>query len=138
MTATAPAGGAPHGTLPMANDPSYDRPVFFALGRRVIFGAVSFFALMGFVSVPLGDKTGWGHVQSILASPATTHAVTEFRGTAEHTQRRLLAWLTSRLRSSSSVAPTARSTEPLGSDGSVSPKTKSRHTFGPVPKLPTF
>jgi hypothetical protein len=113
--------------------------VFFALGRRVVFGVIGFFALLGFISVPLGDKTGWGHLQLILASPATTHAVEEFRRSTAQARHGFVEWLTARLHPSSNPETnTAASATADASEGSVPPKTKAHHGLGPIPKIPTL
>jgi len=113
--------------------------VFFALGRRIVFGVIGFFALLGFISVPLGDKTGWGHLQSILASPATTHAFAEFRRSTAQTRQSLVEWLTSRLHPSSSPETNAAASATADtSEGSVPPRTKVHHGLGPIPKIPTL
>ena len=76
------------------------------LGRRAIFGGVVFFALLGFVSVPLGDKTGWGHLQAIAETPAASQALVALKSSMIESQHRLVGWLTSRLTSRGVAAAT--------------------------------
>ena len=111
--------------------------MLFRLGRRFIYGGIGFFALLGFASVPLGDKTGWGHLQAIAATPAATHAMEEFKGSAGQYQHRLIGWLSSLLQSrmSSDTAASA-STAPGPTNASVPQKPKKRTQLGSVP-IPT-
>lgn len=44
------------------------------LGRRALEIGVGFFALLGFFSVPLGERTAFEHTRAILATDAATRA----------------------------------------------------------------
>jgi hypothetical protein len=105
----------------------------------VIYSGVAFFALLGFVSVPLGHKTGFSHVQAILATPAAAQAVDEFKLSVADWEHRLVGWLTSRWHSTTAAAPIASSHESAAED-SV-PATPQKHTrLGTVavPKPPVL
>ena len=111
--------------------------MLFRLGRRFIYGGIGFFALLGFASVPLGDKTGWGHLQAIAATPAATHALDEFKGSAGQYQQRLIGWLTSLLHSRmSSDTGASASAATRSFDASVPQKPKKHAPLGSVP-IPT-
>ena len=108
--------------------------MLFRLGRRAVLSIVVFFALLGFVSVPLGEKTGWGHVQAIAQTPAASQAIDEFKGSLGQWQHRLVGWLTSHAHSS--IDPSA---EPAGSasagtsDFSVPDMPQKKMQLGSVP-----
>jgi hypothetical protein len=113
--------------------------VLLRLGRRVIYSGVAFFALLGFVSVPLGQKTGWAHIQAIAATPAATRAVDEFKSSVAEWEHRLVGWLTSRFHSTTGTLPIASAREGIVED-SV-PRMPQKHTqLGsvPVPKPPSL
>jgi hypothetical protein len=42
--------------------------VFVAAGRRLVSLVVLSFALLGFLAVPIGDKTGYEHARTLLAT----------------------------------------------------------------------
>ena len=67
----------------------------FRLARRALLGGMAFFALLGFASVPLGDKTGWGHLQAILKSPASEHAINETKASMGAARSRVSEWVKS-------------------------------------------
>ena len=109
------------------------------LGRGFVFGGISFFALLGFVSVPLGDKTGWGHLQAIAATPAATHAVDEFTQSASEYRHRVFGWLTSRLHPSDDTQAPAASVPSTSSDGSAPHKPPKHLPAGtPSPTPPSL
>ena len=43
--------------------------MFFAAGRRLFTLVVVTFACLGFMTVPVGTKTGYEHVKTVLATP---------------------------------------------------------------------
>jgi hypothetical protein len=60
--------------------------VFGLAGRRVAEAVVALFALLGFVFVPLGQKTAFEHAIAVFSTPAAklafqelTHAVSGLR-----------------------------------------------------------
>ena len=48
-----------------------------ALGRRAVQLGVGFFALLGFVAVPLGKRTGYEHAKAIAAAAPVVDAARE-------------------------------------------------------------
>lgn len=111
--------------------------MLFRLGRSALYGVVAFFALIGFVSVPLGEKTGWGHLQAIIATPAASQAVDEFRNSAGEWHHRAVDWLTARFRSPSNpIAEPATSSSVGASDFSVPPMPKKKMHLGSIPIAP--
>lgn len=67
------------------------------LGRRLVEGVVSLFAVLGFVYVPLGRHTGLEHVQAVLSTPAATSAIDELASTALDLRRRAFDFVSARL-----------------------------------------
>jgi hypothetical protein len=113
--------------------------VLLRLGRRAIFSGVIFFALVGFVSVPLGDKTGWGHLQAIAETPAASQAFLSLKSSMMESQHRLVGWLTSRLTSQGvATASPSDSADTAQPDISVPRITKhqSQSESTPSPKPP--
>jgi hypothetical protein len=43
--------------------------VFVTAGRRLVSLVVVSFAALGFMAVPIGDRTGYEHARAILATP---------------------------------------------------------------------
>lgn len=64
------------------------------LGRRAVETVVLLFALLGFVFVPLGKKTGFEHARAIWASRAVSEAVRETLAASARAKEQLLRWLT--------------------------------------------
>jgi len=48
--------------------------VIARLGRQLFGSVISAFALLGFVFVPLGERTGLEHAKAILATPEASRA----------------------------------------------------------------
>lgn len=48
--------------------------MFASLGRQAFGSVISAFALLGFVFVPLGERTGLQHAKAILATPEASRA----------------------------------------------------------------
>ncbi len=69
--------------------------MLFRIGRRVAFSGLAFFAMLGFISVPLGDKSGWEHLKAIAATPAASQAIVELKTSVLAAESRLVAWVTS-------------------------------------------
>jgi hypothetical protein len=69
--------------------PDYDGPVFGVAGRRAAEILVGLFALLGFVCVPLGQKTGLQHLMAIGSSPAVAEASLELWGAAQRARERV-------------------------------------------------
>jgi len=54
--------------------------VFGIAGRRVAEALVALFALLGFVFVPLGQKTAFQHAVAVFSTPAAAIAFHELTG----------------------------------------------------------
>ncbi len=67
---------------------------FGNLGRRLAEGVVGLFAILGFVYVPLGRRTGFGHACAVLSTPAAAAAVEDLSRTALELRQRALDFLT--------------------------------------------
>lgn len=67
--------------------------VFGVAGRRAAEILVGLFALLGFVCVPLGQKTGFEHVVAIASTPAVLEAGRDLLAAAERARLRLLGGL---------------------------------------------
>ena len=87
-----------------------------SLGKRAIDLTVVLFAVLGFASVPLGEKTGLEHVRSILSSPQAQQAKRDIITTLKSLREQILP-------SQQALKPrrTPRSTE-LSSEPSSQPK----------------
>jgi hypothetical protein len=48
--------------------------VWTKIARRAADFSIGFFALLGFVWVPLGERTAWEHLRAVLASEAAVEA----------------------------------------------------------------
>jgi len=108
--------------------------VLFRLGRRAVFSVVAFFALLGFVSVPLGEKTGWAHVQAIAATPAASRAIEDFKDGVSLWQHRLVGWFTGRLQSRGESEASPAHSAPAGpSEYSVPSSPHGTLKPGPMP-----
>ncbi len=59
--------------------------MFLSAGRRLFGLVVSVFALLGFMAVPIGDRTGYEHLKAILATPQAA----QFGTTLGHLLERL-------------------------------------------------
>lgn len=46
--------------------------MFVTAGRRLVSLVVCSFATLGFLAVPIGPKTGYEHLRSVLATPEAT------------------------------------------------------------------
>lgn len=125
--------------LPPSNSLDYRAPVLFRLGRRALYAGVTFFALLGFVSVPLGEKTGWGHVQAIARTPAAAQALDELKYSMGEWRHRLMGWLASALKLPSGFAAQPSDSAPAGPNDFSAPH-RPQHQLpsksGPIPKPP--
>jgi hypothetical protein len=65
------------------------RAVVGNLGRRAMEALVLLFALLGFVFVPLGKKTGLDHALAIVSTRAVTDAVRETAAALARARERL-------------------------------------------------
>jgi hypothetical protein len=63
---------------------------FGNLGRRLAEGVVGLFAILGFVYVPLGRRTGFEHACAVLSTPAATAAIEDLSRTALDLRQRVL------------------------------------------------
>jgi hypothetical protein len=64
--------------------------VFGIAGRRVAEALVALFALLGFVFVPLGQKTAFEHAVAVFSTPAATLAFRELVATGYRLRDKLL------------------------------------------------
>jgi hypothetical protein len=83
----------------------YDGAVFGNVGRRLVEGVVSLFAMLGFVYVPLGQHTGFEHARAVLSTPAASAAIQDLTTTALRLRGQAVSFLTGH-------APAAPETEP--------------------------
>jgi hypothetical protein len=67
------------------------------LGRRLLEGAVGLFALLGFLYVPLGQKTGFEHARAVLSTPAATAAIADVTMSALRLRERAIDFVTGRV-----------------------------------------
>jgi hypothetical protein len=67
------------------------------LGRRLLEGTVGLFALLGFLYVPLGQKTGFEHACAVLSTPAATAAIEDVTTTALRLRQRAIDFVTGRV-----------------------------------------
>jgi len=91
--------------------------VLIRLGRRAISLGTSFFALLGFVAVPLGDKTAYQHVASAISTPEGKRATAALGDAYEATKQRLFGKVTAQLGPQGDAA--ARSLLDLGNGDAV-------------------
>jgi hypothetical protein len=64
--------------------------VFGIAGRRIAEALVALFALLGFVFVPLGQKTAFQHSLAIFSTPPAIAAFRELAGTVYRLKDRVL------------------------------------------------
>ena len=81
--------------------------VFGTTGRRATEILVGLFALLGFVCVPLGQKTGFEHVRAIAATGAAREAARDLLSALTWARSRLFGAVTE-----SEPAPPAKPGEP--------------------------
>jgi hypothetical protein len=75
----------------------------FVLSRRVVEGVFLLFALLGFVFVPLGKKTGFEHAVAVARTGAASEAIRELWLGSDRLRKMLVDALNERaLRSSDS------------------------------------
>ncbi len=67
----------------------YHAGVFGVAGRRAAEILVGLFALLGFVCVPLGQKTGLQHMLAIGSSPAVEEAALELWNATQRARERV-------------------------------------------------
>jgi len=67
---------------------------FGNLGRRLAEGVVGLFAILGFVYVPLGRRTGLEHTLAVLSTPAAAAAFEDLSRTALDLRRRAIEFVT--------------------------------------------
>ena len=98
------------------------------MGRRVVFSGLAFFAMLGFVSVPLGNKSGWEHLKAIGESPAAMQAKDELKTSLLAAEARLSTWVTSwaRREVSSGLSPDA-----IAHPEQPDPPVRQRHRDSP-------
>jgi hypothetical protein len=67
--------------------------VLIRLGRRILLAGASFFALLGFIAVPVGEQTGLEHVRGFLRSDTGKQVVSTSGEVGSATRRQVLKWL---------------------------------------------
>lgn len=65
-------------------------PMWSRLGRHVLDFSIGFFALLGFVFVPLGERTAYEHVKAIFTSGPAVEAGRELVEAGVRVRGRLL------------------------------------------------
>jgi hypothetical protein len=77
------------------------------IGRRLVEGVVSLFAILGFLYVPLGRHTGFEHAKAIFSTPAAGAAIDELTTTALGLRQRAMDFISERLAGAHAAAPDA-------------------------------
>lgn len=67
------------------------------LGRRLVEGVVSLFAVLGFVYVPLGRHTGFEHAKAVFSTPAAASAIEDLTRSALDLRERAFAFVSGHL-----------------------------------------
>ena len=67
--------------------------MIFRIGRGLVFSALAFFAFVGFVSVPLGNKSGFEHLRAIAGTPEAALALNEIKSRLFAMQSQVSHWL---------------------------------------------
>jgi len=96
----------------------YDRAVIGNLGRRVTELVVMLFALLGFVFVPLGQRTAVEHLGKILSTGAASEAMQGLADSIAELRKRLAA--RPRAPRQAVLAPLATSPDAGAADASLS------------------
>jgi len=92
------------------------------LGRRLVEGVVSLFAILGFVYVPLGRHTGFEHAKAVFSTPAAAAAIDDLTRAALDLRERAFDFVSGRL------SPAAMT------DADASPSPPKPHTPGREPR----
>lgn len=77
--------------------------MLFRLGRRAIGMATSFFAVLGFIAVPIGDRTAYEHVKVALATPEGREATAALGRAYAALQSRVVDWVVGRVSASAPI-----------------------------------
>ncbi len=64
------------------------------IGRRVLELGIALFAVLGFVYVPLGKKTGFEHAKAVFTTPAAREAGRELFDATKRVKAKLVDTLT--------------------------------------------
>jgi hypothetical protein len=67
--------------------------VLVRLGRRILFLGGGFFAILGFIAVPVGEQTGLEHVRGFFRSDTGKRVVSVGGDVGVATRGQLLRWL---------------------------------------------
>ena len=86
------------------------------LSRRLVESVVSLFAILGFLYVPLGRRTGFEHARAVFSTPAAAAAIDDVTATALGLRQRALDFVSGRM--SASPGPSDRD----GRDTEANPK----------------
>jgi hypothetical protein len=76
-------------------------------GRRAAEILVGLFALLGFVCVPLGQKTGFEHLVAIGSTPAVLQAAADLWSAAQHARTLATRALGAQIRPAAPPAPSS-------------------------------
>lgn len=82
------------------------------LGRRCLDGTVGLFAVLGFVYVPLGQRTGFEHAKAVLSTPAAAAAIKDVSRAALSLRERAFAYVGGQAPAAPSPEPAPRSRGP--------------------------
>lgn len=96
--------------------------MFGNVGRRLVEGVVSLFALLGFLYVPLGHHTGYEHACAVLSTPAASAAIEDVTNAALGLRRRALGFITGRVPPPTREGDEVRSTSERDRRNSSAPR----------------
>jgi hypothetical protein len=82
--------------------------VFGNVGRRLVEGVVSLFALLGFLYVPLGHHTGYEHARAVLSTPAASAAIEDLSAAALRLRVRAVELVTGHVETPTPVSEIGR------------------------------
>jgi len=64
-----------------------------SIGRRALALLIGYFALLGFMAVPIGDRTGLQHLRVFLSTPEASRAVESLGALCNAARNQLASWL---------------------------------------------
>jgi hypothetical protein len=96
--------------------------VFGNVGRRLVEGVVSLFAMLGFVYVPLGQRTGFEHARAVLSTPAASAAIEDLTTTALRLRGQAVGFLTGHAPDAPQTEPDPRAHQPPGPQKGNAPR----------------
>lgn len=106
---TGPNGPEPAEDFSFGGGARYDGAVFGigTLGRRLLEGTVSLFAVLGFLYVPLGQHTGFEHARAVFSTPAAQAALKDVTGAVLTLRTRVVELATAQASPPQPVEPVA-------------------------------